>query len=91
MIAANGVPVVSTKRDYTLLVAFLDAPQRPPTREHLLQATHIHEGVLNRSIDLLIYRLGRKLESDPSAPRIIQTERGFGYVFTLSVEQLRCS
>ncbi|MEA2733108.1 MAG: two-component system, OmpR family, response regulator, partial [Acetobacteraceae bacterium] len=69
-----------------LLIAFLDAPQRPLTREHLLQATRIHEDVFDRSIDVQILRLRRKLEADPSAPRIIRTERGVGYVFVLPVE-----
>jgi two-component system OmpR family response regulator len=85
---SSGVPVALTKGEYTLLVAFLDAPQRPLTREHLLQATRIHEDVFDRSIDVQILRLRRRLETDPSSPRIIQTERGVGYVFTLPVELL---
>jgi DNA-binding response OmpR family regulator len=77
-----------TKGEYALLIAFLDAPQRPLTREHLLQATRIHEDVFDRSIDVQILRLRRKLETDPSVPRIVQIERGVGYVFTLPVEPL---
>jgi two-component system, OmpR family, response regulator len=70
-----------------MLIAFLDAPQRPLSREHLLQATRVHEDVLDRSIDVQVLRLRRKLESDPSAPSVIRTERGVGYVFTLPVER----
>jgi two-component system, OmpR family, response regulator len=84
----NGAPVSLTKGEYALLIAFLDAPQRPLTREHLLQATRMHEDVFDRSIDVQILRLRRKLEADPSAPRVIQTERGVGYVFALPVERL---
>jgi two-component system, OmpR family, response regulator len=84
----DGAPVVLTKGEYTLLVAFLEAPQRPLSREHLLQATRVHEDVFDRSIDVQILRLRRKLERDPSAPRVIQTERGVGYVFALRVEQV---
>jgi two-component system OmpR family response regulator len=83
-----GAPVALTKGEYALLTAFLDAPQRPLSREHLLQATRIHEDIFDRSIDVQVLRLRRKLETDPSAPRIIQTERGIGYVFSLPVEQL---
>ena len=83
-----GDPVALTKGEYALLLAFLDAPQRPLSREHLLQATRLHEDVFDRSIDVQILRLRRKLETDPSAPGIIQTERGVGYVFTLPVEPL---
>src|SRR5258705_3103432 len=56
------------------------------SREHLLQATRIHEDIFDRSIDVQVLRLRRKLETDPSAPRVIQTERGVGYVFALPVE-----
>jgi two-component system OmpR family response regulator len=83
-----GEPVGLTKGEYALLVAFIDAPQRPLSREHLLQATRIHEDVFDRSIDVQVLRLRRKLESDPSTPSIIQTERGIGYVFSLPVETL---
>jgi two-component system, OmpR family, response regulator len=84
----EGALVALTKGEYALLIAFLDAPQRPLSREHLLQATRVHEDVFDRSIDVQILRLRRKLETDPSAPRIIQTERGVGYVFALPVKPL---
>jgi two-component system, OmpR family, response regulator len=83
-----GEVVSLTKGEYSLLVAFIDAPQRPLSREHLLQATRIHEDVFDRSIDVQVLRLRRKLESDPSTPSIIQTERGIGYVFSLPVDTL---
>ena len=82
----DGAVVALTKGEYALLIAFLAAPQRPLTREHLLQATHVHEDAFDRSIDVQILRLRRKLENDPSAPRIIRTVRGIGYVFDLPVE-----
>jgi two-component system, OmpR family, response regulator len=82
-----GAAVTLTKGEYALLLAFLNAPQRPLSREHLLQATRLHEDVFDRSIDVQILRLRRKLERDPSAPRVIQTERGVGYVFTVPVER----
>jgi len=85
----DGTPVALTKGEYALLIAFLDAPQRPLSREHLLQATRVHEDVFDRSIDVQILRLRRRLETDPSAPSIIRTERGVGYVFALPVEPLR--
>ena len=84
----EGAPVALTKGEYALLTAFLDAPQRPLSRERLLQATRVHEDVFDRSIDVQILRLRRKLEADVSAPRIIQTERGVGYVFALPVERV---
>ncbi len=83
-----GVPVALTKGEYAMLLAFLEAPLRPLSREHLLQATRVHEDVFDRSIDVQILRLRRKLERDPSAPRVIQTERGVGYVFAVAVERL---
>ena len=85
---SSGTAVTLTKGEYALLLAFLDAPLRPLSREHLLQATRIHEDVFDRSIDVQVLRLRRKLEATPNAPRVILTERGVGYVFALPVEPL---
>jgi DNA-binding response OmpR family regulator len=82
--AREQVPL--TKSEYALLLAFLQAPQRTLSREHLLQATRVHEDIFDRSIDVQVLRLRRKLESDPTAPRFITTVRGVGYVFNATVE-----
>ncbi len=82
-------PVALSKGEYTLLLAFLDAPGRPLSREYLLQATRLHEDIFDRSIDVQVLRLRRKLEAHPNASRVIKTERGVGYVFAISVEQSR--
>jgi two-component system, OmpR family, response regulator len=82
-------PVALSKSEYALLLAFLDAPQGPLSREYLLQATRLHEDIFDRSIDVQVLRLRRKLEVDPKAPRFIRTERGVGYVFAIPVEQSR--
>jgi two-component system OmpR family response regulator len=84
----RGNPVSLSKGQYAILNAFLDAPQRPLSREHLLQATRVHEDIFDRAIDVQVLRLRRKLNSDPGASGIIQTERGVGYVFALPVERL---
>src|SRR4030088_2113558 len=82
----NATPIALSQREYALLLAFLEAHQRPLSREHLLQATRIHEDIFDRSIDVQVLRLRRKLETNSSAPRVIQTLRGVGYVFALPVE-----
>jgi two-component system, OmpR family, response regulator len=82
----DGSLVALTKSELSLLVAFLECPQRPLTREQLLQATRVHEDIFDRSIDVQVLRLRRKLETDASSPRIIRTERGVGYLFALPVE-----
>ncbi|MCL6708992.1 response regulator transcription factor [Pseudomonas sp. R2.Fl] len=84
----RGLPVPLTKGQYSLLRAFLTAPQRPLTRAFLVQATSIHENVFDRSIDVQVLRLRRKLRDDPGYPRLIRTERGIGYVFTPAVERV---
>src|SRR4029453_2918862 len=84
----DGAPVTLTKGEYALLLAFLDAPQRPLSREHLLQATRAHEDIFDRSIDVQVLRLRAKLKAGPSAPEIIRTERGVGYWFALPVDPL---
>ena len=78
LVDPSGTHVPLSNREYALLLAFLAAPQRPLSREHLLQATRMHEDVFDRSIDVQVLRLRRKLDVDPSAPGMIRTERGVG-------------
>jgi DNA-binding response OmpR family regulator len=87
LVDRNETPVSLTKGEYALLVSFLEAPERPLTREHLLNATRVHEDIFDRSVDVQVLRLRHKLEIDPNAARMIQTERGVGYVFALPVER----
>jgi len=84
----SGEEVPLTKGEFALLVAFLEAPGRPLSREHLLQATRVHEDIFDRSIDVQVLRLRRKLELDPTSPQFIQTERGVGYRFVGKVTTL---
>jgi len=86
LLDADEKHVPLSKGEYALLLAFLETPQRPLSREYLLQATRIHEDIFDRSIDVQVLRLRRKLATDRSAPRVILTERGVGYVFALPVE-----
>jgi DNA-binding response OmpR family regulator len=87
LVDSQEKPIPLSKGEYALLLAFLDAPGRPLSREHLLQATRIHEDIFDRSIDVQVLRLRRKLETDPKAPRVIRTERCVGYVFVVPVER----
>jgi two-component system, OmpR family, response regulator len=87
LVDPNEAPVSLTKGEYALLLSFLEAPQRCLTRAHLVNATRAHEDVFDRSIDVQVLRLRRKLEVDPDAPRMIRTERGIGYVFAPAVER----
>jgi two-component system OmpR family response regulator len=80
----QGTLVTLSKLEYALLHAFLEAPQRPLTREHLLQATRRYEDIFDRSVDVQVCRLRHKLNLNPRS--LIHTERGVGYVFAMSVE-----
>lgn len=84
--APSGEPIDLTKSEYYLLIAFLRSPMKPLSRERLLQATRMHEDVFDRSIDVQILRLRRKLEKNSSAPEFIQTKRGIGYLFSALVK-----
>lgn len=78
-----------TAGEFNLLTTFVRSPQQVLSREQLLAATRIHdEEVMDRSVDIQILRLRRKLEGNPSEPRLIRTERGAGYVFSAPVEIL---
>lgn len=79
--------VTLTVGEFNLLTAFLRAPQQVLSREQLLAASRVHdEEVFDRSVDIQILRLRRKLEDNPSEPRLICTERGAGYMFAAPVE-----
>jgi DNA-binding response OmpR family regulator len=82
----QGAEVPLTRREYALLLTFLEAPGRVLTREHLLSLTRSHDDVFDRSMDVQVLRLRRKLESDPANPSFIRTERGVGYRFDALVE-----
>jgi DNA-binding response OmpR family regulator len=60
------------------------------SREQLLDLSRLHGAeVFDRSIDVQILRLRRKIEPNPSQPQVIVTERGAGYRFDATVEVLR--
>jgi two-component system OmpR family response regulator len=83
--AGGNVPL--TRGELALLAALVQSPQRVLSRERLLAASRVHDNeVFDRSIDVQILRLRRKLEVDPSAPALIETVRGAGYIFSAPVE-----
>jgi two-component system OmpR family response regulator len=84
-----GPRIDLTKREFNLLTALVAAPQRVLTRDQLLGASRVYDNeVYDRSIDVLLLRLRRKIEIDPSQPQLILTERGMGYIFNSPVEIL---
>ena len=84
--APAGEMVDLTNSEYALLVAFLRSPQRVLTRDQLLEASRLHDDIYDRSIDVQILRLRRKIEESPNQPNLIKTERGAGYYLNSSVE-----
>ena len=88
--AAGGKQVELSNGEFSLLEAFCTAPQRVLSREQLLDLSRLHNAeVYDRSVDVQILRLRRKIEANPSRPAYIKTERGAGYVFDTPVEVLR--
>jgi DNA-binding response OmpR family regulator len=76
-----------TAGEFNLLTALASAPRQVLSREQLMNATRLHnEEIFDRSIDVLILRLRRKLEKDASHPKLIMTERGVGYFLDADVE-----
>jgi len=75
--------------EFSMLAAFCGAPQRVLSRDQLLGLSRLHNAeVYDRTIDVQILRLRRKIEADPSRPQLIVTERGAGYCFNVPVESL---
>jgi DNA-binding response OmpR family regulator len=86
----DGSRVELTHGEFNLLHAFCAAPQRVLSREQLLDLSRLYGAeVYDRSIDVQVLRLRRKIEPNPALPQYIKTERGAGYVFSVAVEVLR--
>jgi two-component system OmpR family response regulator len=86
----RGGPVALTNSEFNLLVAFLAAPHRVLSREQLLSLSRLHDDeVYDRSIDVQVGRLRKKIDADEIGIPLIRTERGAGYVFTAPVEVVR--
>jgi DNA-binding response OmpR family regulator len=86
----QGEIVPTTNREFNLLVAFLAAPQLVLTREQLLERSRLHNHeVYDRSVDVEVGRLRKKLEQRSVQTQLIRTQRGAGYVFTAAVETVR--
>ncbi|MFN3461201.1 MAG: response regulator [Oceanibaculum sp.] len=75
-----------TSGEFDLLVVFLEYPQRVLTRDQLLDLAHGRTSeAIDRSIDVQISRLRRKIEADPQNPVFIKTIRNEGYFFAVPV------
>ena len=75
-----------TSGEFDLLLAFLEHPQRSLTRDQLLDLAHGRSSqAYDRSIDVQISRLRRKIEPNPQDPQMIKTIRNEGYFFTAAV------
>jgi DNA-binding response OmpR family regulator/class 3 adenylate cyclase len=89
---ATGSEIALTRGEFTLLNEFVQRPGRVLSRDHLL---HVLAGrdaePFDRSIDMLIVRLRRKIEPDPKRPRLIVTVPGCGYKFASRVQMAEAS
>ena len=87
LIAPDGVAVPLTTGEYELLHAFIEHPGRILTRDQLMDLLHGREAsAYDRSIDVQVGRLRKKIEIDPKNPKVIITVRGGGYQFTAQVK-----
>lgn len=78
----DGTRLVLTRSEFALLKAFHDHPSRVLTRDRLLDLADARDpDAFDRSIDVRITRMRRKIEPDPARPRYIKTVRGAGYIY----------
>jgi two-component system OmpR family response regulator len=86
----QGHPVVLSYGEFNLLLAFCEAPQRVLTRNQLLGLSRLHsDQIHDRSIDVQIFRLRRKIGGGGMSQSFIRTERGTGYIFATHVDILK--
>ncbi len=78
----DGQEITITSMEFDLLKAFADNPNKVLSRDQLLSLAHNRDWEpFDRSIDIRITRLRRKIEPEPKKPQIIKTVRGAGYIF----------
>jgi DNA-binding response OmpR family regulator len=79
----GGGPVPMTPMEFDLLRTFAENPDRVLSRDRILDLAHSRDmEVFDRSVDLRIVRLRRKIEVDPAVPQVLKTVRGAGYLFS---------
>ena len=81
LIAPGDVRVELTAAEFNLLHTLVASAQRVLTRDQLIELSGGDGASYDRSIDILVSRLRRKMEDDPRSPKLIQTVRGGGYQF----------
>ncbi|MEI6506755.1 MAG: response regulator, partial [Planctomycetota bacterium] len=82
----EGTRVILTSAEFDLLFTFCRHARRTLTRDQLLDLSQRRAaGALDRSIDILVSRIRRKIEADPRDPQFIKTVRSGGYIFTSEV------
>src|SRR5262245_60401589 len=87
LLSPSGDEVRLTTGEFDLLAAFVNNANQVLTRDRLLDLARNREaGPFDRTIDVQVGRLRRKLEDDPQNPTLIKTVRGSGYIFTPPVE-----
>jgi two-component system, OmpR family, response regulator len=84
--SADNTLMILSGGEFDLLLAFAEHPQRVLTRDQLLDlARGVSHAAYDRSIDVQVSRLRRKLEFDAKTPSVIRTVRNGGYIFTPTV------
>jgi adenylate cyclase len=79
-----GTEVPLTPAEFNLLAALVGSAGRALSRDHLMQAMVGRESeAFDRSVDVLVGRLRRKIERDPKSPKLIVTVPGVGYRFAI--------
>jgi len=87
LVSPAGSEVRLTTGEFDLLAAFVNNANQVLSRDRLLDLARNREaGPFDRTIDVQVGRLRRKLEDDPQRPSMIKTVRGTGYIFTPTVE-----
>ncbi len=86
LISPEGKDLELTSGEFALLATFLKSPQQILSRDQLLEGSRMYDDVYDRSVDVQILRLRRKIEKNAAEPQIIKTERGAGYYLDCVVE-----
>lgn len=86
----TNIEVTITQGEFSLLKILASHPQQVLSRQQILELTHNDQlDIYDRTIDVLIMRLRKKIEPNPKQPKYIRTVRCIGYIFSVNTKIIK--
>jgi DNA-binding response OmpR family regulator len=85
----DGCPISLSSSEFALLKVFAERPNRVLSRDQIIELTHVNDSpAFDRSVDVQVVRLRKRIDLDPTLPSMIKTIRNQGYLFAIRVDRV---